>query len=476
MKNKIRAAISSFSTFENKGTEWNRAKSIKTLNFILVVLVSFVAILLLNLAHPIFGDDWGYSLVGGNTDQRITNLWEILVAQYHHYFYWGGRTVVHIIAQFLLMIDEKWTDVLNSLAYVSLTLIIYKIAVPQKPLYPSILIIINLLICFFHSAFGSTMLWITGSANYLWGTLIILVFLLPYVNELRRNSDNLKKDNILKNILFLGFGIIAGWTNENMGVALIFMLLLFIFTYKQQKTHIPKWAIFGLIGACIGCIMMLAAPGNFVRYDTSLDLTGQESSIITLLISRAGAAISGFYYFTLGLAFIFALTTILRGILGDEKKSNNKSISIIFFAGAIVATLAMSASPIFPGRASYGINSLIIVAITLMLASFDFEIKAIRRLVSGLAIFGLLFYAPDYYHGYKDLTDGRAILNQRLAKIEQQKKEGVHNIIFSGAEVEAKTRYFHYYELRPNVDDWHNEMFSKYYQLDSVKFLKGNPN
>lgn len=472
MKNLINQLSSRFLYLEDKITQWNRKKNVKTFNFGLVLVLSFIGILLLNLAHPIFGDDWGYSLIGGNTNQRITNLGQILHAQYEHYFYWGGRSVVHVIAQFLLMIDEQWADILNSLAYVALTLVIYKIAVPQKKLYPSILILINLSICFFQHTFGSTMLWITGSANYLWGTLIILLFLLPYITEFRREESISPKQNILKAVAFLFGGIIAGWTNENMSVALIFMLVLFLFIYKQQNKTVPKWAIVGLVGACIGCVVMLAAPGNYVRYDTSLEMTGQNSPFVIVFFHRFIAAISGLYYYSFGLIFIFALLLILSTTLSEEsKKKANRTLAIVLFLGAIVATLAMSASPIFPERASYGINTLIIAGITLLLASLDFRQKTVGRLVACLAIFGLMLYSADYYRGYKDLAGARTILDQRLVEVEQHKEKNELDFTLQGVGIIPQTRYFHYYELRTNPDDWHNEMFAKYWQLDSVRFV-----
>lgn len=440
----------------------------KTL-FFTVIIVSFTAIYILNRLHPLYGDDWMYSMLPEPSNEHIKSFWDILYTQYKHYFTWGGRSMVHIIAQTLLLSGEFWGDLLNSMAYVALTLVIYIFANKGNKTNPALLIIINLLICFFQPAFGSTMLWITGSANYLWGSLIVVSFLLPYRLYVQKNT----KDNYLKIIAFFFAGIIAGWTNENMGVALVCMIVLFIGYYKNQTKPIPRWAIAGLAGAIIGCILMIAAPGNYARMNATLGQEGSNDMGLMVYASRFVASIASFYYYCLGLTFIFFIVIIIaKSYTRKECPKAEKTISYILFAGAVIATLAMSASPLFPGRASYGINSLIIISIALFLANLNFKDLFIRNLTLVVVMFGLLFYSADYYRGYKELSDARTILDNRQHFMEQERKVGKKYVEFNKLVKEPETRYFHYFEIGITASDWQNRTYSRYYEIDSVKAVR----
>lgn len=449
---------------EKKTTLFLQQDKIKKINFFLILFFSFVGIYILNSLHPLFGDDWMYSMMPEPSNEHVKSFSDILKVQYAHYFTWGGRSVVHIIAQSLLLMGEKWADFLNSLAYVALTLAIYKIANQSGETKPSLLLGINLLICFFQPAFGSTMLWITGSANYLWGTLIILCFLLPYVNHLNKPSN---KDSFVRGAAFLLFGIIAGWTNENMGVALIVMTALFLYLSKKENNTVPRWALLGLIGVIIGCIMMLSAPGNFARYGASLAQTGTSGSAVVIFLKRFTGAIASFYYYTLALTFILTLAAILFHKFGINKKQQTPAL--IFFIGAIIATLAMSAAPIFPGRAAYGINTLVIVSIGILYANLDFKSSTIRRLSTSVLIFGLLFFSADYYRGYRELSEARVILDKRLIEVEVGKQKREKEFIFNDIVITPETKFFHYFELPSDSTDWHNRMFSRYYNIKSAR-------
>lgn len=436
---------------------------IKKVCFGLIIIVSFILIYILNILHPLFGDDWNYCLLpDGHT--KIKSFSDILYTQYEHYFTWGGRTIVHIIAQSLLLAGISIGDFINSLVYVAFTLIIYRIANQSNKIRPSLLLAINLLIWFFQPALGSTILWITGSANYLWGTLIILCFLLTYTKQVLTPTN---KNSYLRSVLFFIAGIIAGWTNENMAVSLIAMLIAFIGYYKIKHGKIPLWAITGLIGAIIGCAIMIAAPGNYARMDNVLSQEHVNESFITIFIGRFAAAIAGYYYFVLVPTFVFAIILYLYRSFGKKTDKPVLFIALIFVMGAIVATLAMSASPIFPGRAAFGIITLFFLAICILYAHLDFSVKLVPQVIYTTIIFGLLLFIADYYRGYRELQRADKILQARILVIESGKKEGKKDFIFNDR-IFPEGRSFHYFDLSHDPNDWHNRMFSAYYEINSV--------
>ena len=116
----------------------SKEKSAKCI--LLLLSLSFgILILLLNIIYPLYADDWGYTFItGSELTQKITSFSDILNSQYQHYFLHGGRTIVHIIAESLLLLKGYWTDIINSIAYVLFAYIIYKISNLNKRANPSL--------------------------------------------------------------------------------------------------------------------------------------------------------------------------------------------------------------------------------------------------------------------------------------------------------------------------------------------------
>ena len=131
---------------------------------------------------PYFANDYRYFLVQG-TSEFVSSLNDIAVSQYRHYFEWGGRTVAHTIAQLLLWWGKPMSGIVQGLCYVTLILFIYYNAYGLKPtlrvrFMP--IFIISLLLLFQLRRYGEVVFNIVSSANYLYTTTIMLMFLLPY--------------------------------------------------------------------------------------------------------------------------------------------------------------------------------------------------------------------------------------------------------------------------------------------------------
>lgn len=436
--------------------------------FVSVVLVSFVLIYVLNVLQPIFGDDWVYSMSGEGS--RLENFGQLLRYQYNHYFVWGGRIVVHVIAQLLLWAGISLGDLLNSMAYVAFTLAIYYLVKDRNQKYNiSLLIIINLLHWLLQPAFAQTFLWITGSANYLWGTLIIITFIIPFK---RFVFDPVSKDGISKSILFFLWGILAGWTNENMAVALVFMLFVLLCYFKIQKKILPKWTVAGFAGVIVGAVILIAAPGNYLRYE---DFGDEHRLGLMTFVRQFAGSVAGFYYYALPLAFIFLLTFAMYRTCGKKvDRQGVNFLAILFFMGSVVAALAMTAAPFFPGRAAFGLNTLLIVGIGILYAHLDFKQVLVKRIAYISVIFALMFFAAEYYRGYRELSHAHAVLAKRIEFLEDQKQKGEKNIVFKDEILKSETRFFHYWELPQDSTDWHNRMFSNYHGIETVIVVHEN--
>ncbi len=90
----------------------------------IAVLVCFSVIFILNILTPLISDDFAYKFVYGE-DRLVSSVGDILESQKNHYYMWGGRSIVHFIAQVLLLLPPTIADLLNSFAYMGYILLVY---------------------------------------------------------------------------------------------------------------------------------------------------------------------------------------------------------------------------------------------------------------------------------------------------------------------------------------------------------------
>ena len=73
--------------------------------FALILLAIFAQMLVLNAHTPLMMDDYDYSF-SWSTGERIDGIADVLASQAAHYRLWGGRSVVHALAQLFLWLGK----------------------------------------------------------------------------------------------------------------------------------------------------------------------------------------------------------------------------------------------------------------------------------------------------------------------------------------------------------------------------------
>lgn len=384
--------------------------------WIVVVTICFTAIYSLNRLTPIISDDFAYLFIYGE-DGRITSIKDIIHSQINHYYMWGGRSVVHFIAQVLLMLPKYIADLLNTLVYISYIFLIYIHIKGRAKNSIFLFLMVNLGVWFSQPVLGDTIFWLTGSANYLWGAWLILLFLLPF--RLYRGRIPTPIVQVLYSICIFISGILAGWTNENTAAAMLVIIIGFFIYYRSHKWAIPVWVIAGFTGAVIGFIIMIAAPGNSVRAGESTTF-----SLYNLSYRLFMWTLTFFYYSgPLFLITLISAITFSRFSRGDKK--DKMKLMLIYAVAAIAAVYAMLASPTFPRRALFGVVTFLIIAIGICLYNLDYKnvfLKQIRLIVISISLMAFSF---TFYLSWKEINSYSKIVAQREAVIKQAKEEGL---------------------------------------------------
>lgn len=432
----------------------------------------FVQILFLNLLHPLYADDWFYSVIWDydNTfnSMKINSISDIFKSQYAHYFGWGGRTVAHFLAQLFIMLPPLFFDIVNSFVFIFFILLIYKIANSEKMksnVY--LLVFVMLFMWIAQPVFPSTTVWLTGSCNYLWCTFIVLLFLHPYI-KLYWTTAVKKERKWWEVSLFFLFGIVAGWTNENISVSVLVFLLSLFFLLKKSKRSIPSWATFGGLGALIGCVLLLIAPGNRARNSSTMIEVGESQlSFWATLQERLMLLWNAYTHYVLLLTLLFVVILFFKYFIQKDKNKDFYIIPILLVMMAHIAFVAMIAAPIFPPRATFGLNTFMILAIGILYANIDLKYKFLKLANVIVVLLAFSYYIYSYLIIYERLDEMNRIWIAREKKIAESKKIGITDILFDDLYISNKR--LDIYDLDRDSTKWQNRSYSKFHGINSVK-------
>lgn len=329
---------------------------IKNIIYIVLFAITLVLVYLVNRAVPFMMDDEWYSTIL-SSDKPICSLSDIFNAQVWHYNNWGGRSMTHTILQLLLWAGPGFADVCNTVMNVILAFVIYllssEISGVKFDVCPT-LAFLTAIIGMLHGLNANwkmSMYWQAGSANYLYITVFILLFVWCYVRELRQ--EEVKKLNGIE-FFIIPLSILAGWSNENMGPT-VFLISVFTILYlRKKKNKISFWMVEGAVLSLAGSVACIVAPGNFVRKEEAVEQKGIWWTLYLRIYGEFKGLLE-FLFPALVIAVLLGLT--YYAIL--KKKADLPTL--VVGASSIVSCGAMILSPHFPDRASFGSMCFLIV-------------------------------------------------------------------------------------------------------------------
>ncbi|MDR7866391.1 MAG: DUF6056 family protein [Sporomusaceae bacterium] len=218
----------------------------------------------LNYLMPLHRDDYEYALVW-NTLERLASWPDVFRSLYLHYFQHGGRMVDFLVLDGFLLIGKQWFNPFNAMLYVALMMLIYWHSQREVTLRfnPYILGLIMVFCWFGLPDWALTNVWMTGACVYLLTAVLIFAFLLPY------HFDYIGKPLLGDSWpaaagMFLG-GVAASWTIENTAATMI-LAAAGLTWLAWRRGALRLWMAPGLAGSLLGFALLVAAPGNFVRY------------------------------------------------------------------------------------------------------------------------------------------------------------------------------------------------------------------
>ena len=425
-----------------------------------VLAAAFLVMLVFNCLTPLISDDYSY-LLRIPTHEPVETFLDLVVSQYYHYFQWGGRTIGIGLNQLFLWLGKGVFNIFNAAAFCLLVWVCTKLAFGRKAPPPALLLVV--LVFLFHSnpCFGAVNLWMCGSCVYLWPLLIGCCFLLPYRLELDGAWQTGR--GALPGMFFAGLA--AGWGNENTSGAMLLAALLFLLLFRILLKRIPLWGVCGAAGCLCGFLLLMLAPGQWVRKGR---IASDPRSPLTVLLVRLMNATHTLKAYGLWLIVLLGALYLVLCVLRPGAKA--LALPPVFFVLALAANYALILSPVYYIRSFYPVLAFLVLAIGSCLAALAGALPHGFRLPQAAAAGALCaVLCFDLLEGGYDIASYYTMRRVRDGAITAQVAAGVREI--ETYAVFPYTRFCGAYgqpDLRRDPGNWVNVNMALYLGADSI--------
>lgn len=443
--------------------------------FCLLLISIFIFMFILNYNTALVTDDFVYQFVFENrlptvNTRYLSNIIDIFISMINHWNLWGGRVVVHFLLQLSFLFGIQCFNVVNSIMFILLGILIYKhIDNFKKINFPLLILIYSVLFLFIPQP-GATIFWKSGSANYLWSSVIMLCMTLMLKNY--SYDSNYFKDKKINIVLMFFMGVVVGNLNENSGCALIVCSFLYMIFYRIKNGEIPKWIISGILGLLIGYIVLLISPGNYIRADEMYP--GVEYGIVDLI--EYALKITRLSYDYLSVIIISAIVT---SVMVFEKKNNLKQYIIcygnqfIFWIFVLASIYSLIFSPAYPERCWTFPFIYLVIIIGINIKQLQ-EKRRFGQLIKKIIVILMLSLSikaiSEYNEAFYDIIDTKICIDDHVKQINNEKNNGNFDVVLhTFPEAYGKYNAFTYNGyLTFNSESWTNRWIAEYYGLKSI--------
>ena len=443
-------------------------EKIQQRNQIIIIAIIAFSMFLLNYYTPYYADDYNY-MYSFATGERILHIKEIFASMETHYETMNGRIVLHFLAQVFLMFPPIVFDVFNTCGFLAIVLLIgFHVYGSWKKISVGMLALTFFLLWSCAPEFGQSFLWTTGASNYLWGILIVLMFLVPYRYAYDREDTERKSsfiNRVVKAIFMFLCGIFAGWTNENTGVAMIVMIGIFLVNDWVTIHKTVAWKITGFLGSIIGMLFLLTSPAQQNR----LNAVGGVAGIKEILVRAVHISMDIWSYFTL-----LIMIAVLLYCIGERLNR----LFFIYAGGVLISLYSMVAVPVFVGRVWSGPLVLSCILVGMLYYNAERNIVAknrtVRCLMAAMGLCILFTYGNALVYVRRTYTAN--VERERIVQV--QKAEGKTELTLPI--IYGYTKYTCYSDkisdgdLSPFTDYWGNIILARYYGVNKIEMDRGS--
>lgn len=380
-------------------------------------------------AQPQAADDWyvGWQLAdAGSISAFLKQM----------YFGWSGRMLIMVVAGFVL--DNP------------ITMAIFKVLI--VPFFLVLSACVHYLATGVRPGFGparqrgywltAAVLWLgipvasetvvqlTGACAYLTPAVAGFAFLCLLKTAYQRaQTGKVQSRGWLVAILWLLLGIAVGTANEQLfaGVAVMAGGWIWLLFRDKKLSHLPPEMWLGLAGLGIGVVILLLAPGNYVRMNAQTEGTDRILTMAGRFAMYLGGAYFGLGTADTGRALWLGLAVLILG--GSLTLSGHRAKEAMLGLLASLATLAPMLLLVNFASPRTSFFAVIFLVMAVRTATPD-SVKSPQRHASALVAFALAFLVIiDGFVGWAANKSLQGEEAARLAIIQQAVTDGKNEAV-----------------------------------------------
>ena len=390
-------------------------------------------------------DDYDYS-ISWATGKPVSGLTDVIASQAAHYRLWGGRSVVHALAQMFLYMGKGVFNIANTVMYLLLLLEIYALSKPKGKRFCWTLLLAEHAFLFFGvSFFGTVFLWLDGACNYLWGTVLALLplCLVPRASE---KTDALS-------VLFIPACFLAGWTNENTACGVLAATILLVGYRKFRKEPICVCANLCVLAQVCGAAVMILAPGNFAR---------ASSYVYDSMAVEIAARLARITLYTVVYAGVLLAALMLVHALGRAMNVNMRTMRALWFAAAaLLCAYAMAASPELSDRSFTGVLALLMVSVLTLLGDIDAQSDMFDAAKLAVLPIAALLLTYGGVQAVREVAAQETAWEKQITEITEAAEAGAESV--SVQSIQSHSRFTMDITLDKDAENWPNSTLQKIY-------------
>ena len=449
----------------NNGDSQSKLNSKRNRYFWFLGLSAIFALLIfhLNRLTLFTSDDYTYHFVYQGYlptahPKRINGLFSIVKSQINHWQLWNGRFVAHSIVQFFLQFKKVYFDVFNTLAYLTLMFLLLSISKVKEvvKITPVSYLLLFIFLWFYLPEIGKSVLWVSGSGNYLWTSVIYLTYFKCIISIANREISNLKGIGIM----ILGF--LAGACNENSSPALLLMAFLYLIIHYPYKSKGTIFGLGSLFTGGLGFLLMIKSPGSQKRGGMALNFDVLKNNFRLILDSLIQN-----YWLIYILIIILLIILVIKKVQLSKVQLSIETVSLlsILVIGHFASTFALVLSPETPKRTFFG--AVLFIGIVLF-SLINILNQRIRKSVFVISLLLMILFVQSYLSVNNDLTKSfKEVSNQYSILYDAPQNSDVMLPLLST----PKTDY-NAYQLTSNVktdpNDWFNRWMAVYFEKKTI--------
>lgn len=421
--------------------------------FIAVLIFISLIMLLCNFLTDLCVDDFCY-MGSFATKEPIDSLWNIFPSMAVHARTMNGRVVAHFFVQLFLLLPLPVFKILNTAVFALQILLIIRISGKKADGEWLLALTAFALVWVYEPAFGQVNFWLDGACNYLWSSVVSLLFILPYA-RLFVNGEEIKRIPVRIAFCFVGF--LAGAFAEGTAVSAIFIAVCLIVLCFVSRKKVGVWYFISLFFALIGFIFMISAPAEFQNKLAEINFGTLRVNFIAALDMLKSFSVIIIAYAVLAAAHLYLV-----------KEKRTLVLSLVLALGALCANFVHIFAGYYPGRcASFCV--VLFVAADIMLVSGLLATDAHIPVKCAAAALAVVF-AYHLAFGVNDVFSTHIKISENERRIEECRDAGVMNVevpMFVTHSKYSAVSGLKYLDTE-TYDTWPNNHMAAYYGVESI--------